>query len=113
PDGVLLRRHFPSLVDLALQILDLDGDAEARIGLDPNFRIRPVVALVDRRDVGKPAVGRLRWQCAFERLDRELMMLAADGMAIIAGGGDLEDQWLAPRTGRGVEFLDDFRTGMF
>src|ERR1700722_8431483 len=41
PDGVLLRRHFTRFFDLAFQILNLDGNAEARIGLDPYIWVSP------------------------------------------------------------------------
>ena len=56
PDGILLRRHFFRLVDLALEIVNVDGNAKARIGLHPDFWIGPVVALVDGGDIAKPVL---------------------------------------------------------
>ena len=43
-------------------------------------------------DEGEPAVVRHR---AFQHLDRVVLMLVADAVAVIAGGGDLEQQRLA------------------
>ena len=34
------------------------------------------------------------------------MVLEADAVAVVAGGGDLEQQRLAPRAGRGLEHVD-------
>jgi hypothetical protein len=50
-----LGRHFAGFIDLPPEIINLDGDGKAWIGLYPDCRIGPVIAFVDRRDVRKPA----------------------------------------------------------
>ena len=112
PDGVLLRRHLARLVDLALQIVDLHRHPEARVGLPPDSRVGPVITRVDGGDEGKPRIRRLVGQRPLQRLHRELVMLAAHRVAVMPGGGDLEDQRLASRARRRVELLDDLGSGM-
>src|SRR5690606_30967086 len=112
PDGVLLRRHLLVFINLSRKIIGPHRDAEAGIGLSPNLRVGPVIALIDGGDIGKPAVRGGAGYRAFERLDREFMMLAAHRMPVIAGRGDFKDERLAPRACGGVELLNDLRARM-
>ena len=65
--------------------------------------IGPVVVLVGRGDEGEPAVV---LQDAFQHLDRVVVVLEADRVAVVAGGGDLEQERLAAGAGRGLEHVD-------
>ena len=65
--------------------------------------IGPVVVLVGGGDEGEPAVV---LQDAFQHLDRVVVVLEADRVAVVAGGGDLEQQRLAAGAGRGLEHID-------
>ena len=43
---------------------------------------------------------------AFQHLDRIVVVLEADAVAVVAGGGDLEQQRLAAGAGRGLQHVD-------
>ena len=103
PEGVLGAGQGDRLLGLARQVVRLDREAEARVGLAPDLRIGPVVTLVGGGDEGEPAVV---LQGAFQQLDRIVVVLEADAVAVVAGGGDLEQQRLAPGAGGGVQHID-------
>ena len=65
--------------------------------------IGPVVVLVGRGDEREPAVV---LKDAFEHLDRVVLVLEADRVAVVAGGGDLEQERLAAGAGRGLQHID-------
>ena len=67
PEGVLGAGQRDRLLGLARQVVLLDREAEARVGLAPDLGIGPVVALVGGGDEGEPAVV---LQDAFQQLDR-------------------------------------------
>ena len=75
PEGVLGAGQGDRLLGLARQIVLLDREAEARVGLAPDLRIGPVVVLVGGGDEGEPAVV---LQDAFQQLDRVVVVLEAD-----------------------------------
>ena len=104
PEGVLSTRQGDRLLSLARQIVGLDREAEARVGLTPDFWIGPVVVLIGRGDVSEPAV---ILQNAFQLLDGIVVVLEADGVAVVAGGGDLEQQRLAPGARGSLQHVDD------
>ena len=74
------------------------------LALRQTLRIGPVITLVGRGDEGEPAVVLQR---AFQQLDRIVVVLEADGVAVVAGGGDLEQQRLAAGAGGGLQHIDD------
>ena len=108
----MLRWHFPRFFNLAFQILNLNGDAKAGIGFDPNSRIHPIIAGIDGGDISKPTVTCLVGHAAFERFDRKFVMLPADRLFVVTGRRDLEDQRFPSSAGRRVEFLNNFRVRM-
>jgi hypothetical protein len=65
--------------------------------------IGPVVVLVGRGDKGEPAVV---LKDALQQLDRVVVMLVADAVAVVAGGGDLEQERLPAGAGRGLQYID-------
>ena len=75
PEGVLGTGQGDRLLGLAGEIVLLDREAEARVGLAPDLRIGPVVVLVGGGDEGEPAVV---LQGAFQQLDRIVVVLEAD-----------------------------------
>ena len=103
PEGVLGAGQGDRLLGLAREIVLLDREAEARVGLAPDLRVGPVVALVGGGDEREPAVV---LQGAFQQLDRIVVVLEADAVAVVAGGGDLEQQRLAPGAGGGLQHID-------
>ena len=103
PEGVLGAGQGDRLLGLAREIVLLDREAEARVGLAPDLRVGPVVALVGGGDEREPAVV---LQGAFQQLDRIVVVLEADAVAVVAGGGDLEQQRLAPGAGGGLQHVD-------
>ena len=103
PERVLGAGQRDRLLGLARQVVLLDREAEVRIGLAPDRGIGPVVALIGCGDEGEPAVV---VHGALQHLDRVVVVLEADAVAVVAGGGDLEQQRLAPGAGRGLEHID-------
>jgi hypothetical protein len=103
PEGVLGAGERDCFFGLARQVILLDREAEVWVGLAPDLPVGPVVVLVGASDEGEPAVIGHR---AFEHLDRVVLVLVADAMAVIAGGGDLEQQRLAAGAGRSLEHVD-------
>jgi hypothetical protein len=103
PEGILGARERDRLLGLAREVVCLDREPEARVGLAPCLWIGPVVALIRRGDEGEPAVV---LQDPFQHLDRIVVVLEADRVAVVAGGGDLEQQRLAPGAGRGLQHVD-------
>jgi type I restriction enzyme, R subunit len=103
PEGILGAGQRDRFLGLAREIVLLDREAEVRVGLAPHLWIGPVVVLVGGRDEGEPAVVRDR---AFQDLDRVVLVLEADRVAVVAGGGDLEQQRLAAGAGRGLQHID-------
>jgi hypothetical protein len=104
PEGILGSRQGDRLLGLARQVVRLDREAEARVGLAPDFGIGPVVVLVGGGDVREPAVV---LEGAFQQLDRIVVVLEADRVTVVAGGSDLEQEGLASGTGGGLEYIDD------
>ena len=94
PEGVLLAGVLLRALAGRLDLVDADRDAEARVRFLPDLRVRPVLGLVrseDDRVEGRivlPAVHDV--QCL-------LMLLVADGVRVVPGGGDEEEQGLHPR----------------
>jgi hypothetical protein len=103
PERVLGPGQGDRLLRLARQVVLLDREPEVRVGLAPDLGIGPVVVVVGRGDEGEPAVVR---HGAFQHLDRVILMLIADAVAVVAGGCDLEQQRLAAGAGRGLEHVD-------
>jgi hypothetical protein len=102
-EGILGTGQGDRLLRLASQVVRLDREAEARVGLAPDFRVGPVVVLIGRRDEGEPAVV---GKDAFQQLDRVVVVLEADGVAVVTSGGDFEQDWLAPGAGGGLQHVD-------
>jgi hypothetical protein len=103
PEGVLGARQGDRLLGLARQVVRLDREAEARVGLAPDLRVGPVITFVSGGDERKPAV---ILQGAFQQLDRVVVVLEADAVAVVAGSGDLEQQRLPPGAGGGLQHID-------
>ena len=103
PERVLGAGQRDRLLGLARQVVLLDREPEVRIRLAPDRRISPVVALLGGSDEREPAVVGQR---AVEHLDRIVVVLEADAVAVVAGGGDLEQQRLAAGAGRGLQHID-------
>ena len=102
-EGVLRAGQSDRLLGLAREVVLLDREPEVRVGLAPDLGVGPVVALVGGGDEGEPAVV---LQHALQHLDRVVVVLEADAVAVVAGGGDLEQQRLAPGAGRGLQHVD-------
>ena len=103
PEGVLGARQGDCFLGLAREVVLFHRKTEARVGLAPDLRVGPVVALVGGGDEGEPAV---ILQGAFQQLDRIVVVLEADRVAVVAGGGDLEQQRLAAGAGGGLQHID-------
>ena len=56
PEGVLGAGQSYGLLGLARQIVLLDRETEARVGLAPDLRVGPVITFVGGGDEGEPAV---------------------------------------------------------
>ena len=102
-EGILGAGQGDRFLGLAREVVLFHRKTEARVRLAPDFWIGPVVVFVGGSDEGEPAIV---LQGALQQLDGVIMMLVADAMAVVAGGGDLEQERLPSGAGGGLQHVD-------
>jgi len=98
-EDVLLARILARALTCGAHLLDRDGLPQRGVGLFPDLRIRPVLALVgpvDHRVEGAVVLA------ALQDIARLLVLLMADGVRVASGRGDQKEQRLGARVARAL-----------